>query len=188
MQGLLNQAQAQGAPAPAPSAPPSAAPQPGAAPDMNGPASQESRDRMDKLQGLALAGKKLLYGDETNGKLLDGLDPANPAESAAQLAATVMMLLVQHKKEASPPDLIVPAGLVLVGEGLDVLEKTAQIEVTEEMSETAVGRFVNLMLETFNPEPSNGPPTVTEPDMAAPQPGAPAPAQPAPAPGLLGGM
>lgn len=138
-------------------------PQPGAPTlqgvDVNSPASKGNVERMDKLQGLVLAGKKVLYDPSMKGKLLEGVTPEQPAKSAADVAATVMLLLIQKDAKGVAPDAVVPAGLVLVGEVLDFLSKAHGVEVDEAISEQAIGMFVNHMLGAFSDQgqPPAGP-------------------------------
>jgi hypothetical protein len=155
-------------------------------PSIGGPASAQSNERMDKLQGLVLAGKKVMYDPSMKGKLLSGLRPEDPARSAADLAATLMMLIIQKDAGNVSPDLVVPAGLVLVGEALDFMAKSSDVEVTDDVSEQAVGMFVQNMLESFPQEGGQPPAQPGQPPTQPGQPPASTPQPPAqPASGML---
>lgn len=151
----------------------------------------QNNNRMKQVEGLALAGKQVLYNPQMKGKLLTQLKPENPAQSAADVALSTILLVIQKGGANTPPDAIVPAGLVLVGDLLDYMEKADGIEVTEELTEQAIELFVQMALKAFTQ--GTGQPEQPAPAPAPAPGGAPA-AQPAPGPtpapaptGLLGG-
>ena len=106
--------------------------------------------RIDGIKKLVFAGKKVLYSDQTQGKFLRQLDPNAPAESAAKVASVVVVLLVQQSQGQMTPDHVMPAGLILVGDLLDYMVKTFDIQIDDEVTKEAMRLFAEQMLDAFS--------------------------------------
>jgi hypothetical protein len=89
--------------------------------------------KMKDMQRLVVAGKKVLYDETTREKTLAGLEPT--PESIGQTVMGVMgVVMSQVGPEKAKPDLIIPAGVMLVGDLLDFAAEAADVEVTEELA------------------------------------------------------
>lgn len=103
---------------------------------------------MDKLKKIVVAGKMMLYSPKTSDQFSKYIDPNDLEHSAAVVVSLAMASLIQRgEAEAFPPDLVMPAGVVLVADYLDWLASATDTEVTEEMANGAVIAFAEAMSE-----------------------------------------
>jgi len=122
--------------------------------------------KMKDMQRLVVAGKKVLYDETTRDKILAGLEPT--PESVGQTVMGVMgVVMSQVGPEKAKPDLIIPAGVMLVGDLLDFAAEAAGVEVTEELGKASIVAFAQAMMDQTG---GQAPAPEAAPAPAAPQP------------------
>ena len=81
----------------------------------------------DQLDRIVLAGKKVMFSQQSHKLMLDQLDgPGTMGQKLGQGVAGLLGLLWQESKNSLPPNLIIPAGMVLVAVAADFLRQAGQ--------------------------------------------------------------
>ena len=127
--------------------------------------------KMKDMQRLVVAGKKVLYDETTREKTLAGLEPT--PESIGQTVMGVMgVVMSQVGPDKAKPDLIIPAGVMLVGDLLDFAAEAADVEVTEELGKACIVAFAQAMMDQTGGQQAPTPEAAPMPPAApaAPQP------------------
>lgn len=143
MAGLIGARQEQQAPQQQSQAPNQANPdQPGAQPQQGGLPPEKQA-----MFGRALeAAQKLMYSERTRPlflKLLQGAD--DPVDAASGAAVKVVTTIVDETKGKLDPSLVVPIGIAIVGDIMDFIEKTNDVELTTDQAHQAVAMFLEKM-------------------------------------------
>jgi len=127
-------------------------------------AQASAAQKMDKLKRLVLAGQKILYTPPASQHFLKFINPEQLPESTGEVAAMVIAALIDRGREqGAPPDLIMPAGVTLVGDILAYAGESYDIEIDEETTKAAIQAFLGAM--TRGVQQGQG-----QPAQAAPQP------------------
>lgn len=102
--------------------------------------------KMDKLKRLVLAGQKILYTPPASQHFLKFINPEELPQSAGEVAAMVVAALIDRGREqGAPPDLIMPAGVTLVGDILSYAGESYDIEIDEATTKAAIQAFLDAM-------------------------------------------
>lgn len=81
----------------------------------------------DQLDRIVLAGKKVMFSQQSHKLMLDQLQgPGTMGQKLGQGVAGLLALLWQESKNSLPPNLIIPAGMVLVAVAADFLRQAGQ--------------------------------------------------------------
>lgn len=96
---------------------------------------------------IVLAGMKLMYSDQMEKMLRQQIDSGPPAQAAGQGAAKLLGLLMSKANGTAPYQALVPAGIVLLCEALDFMEKAGKVEVTPELVAEATQEFSSALLQ-----------------------------------------
>ena len=148
------------------------------------------------VERLVLAGKKVMFGPETNEMAMAEVDrhEDGPGAGAAVGVAALMSQLLTRVKGAMPVPAIVPAALILLMEALEFLGEAGRLEVTPEVVAEATQDLTGYLMQKlgldeekvaqaqaqFRAGPPGGPPPAGVPPVGG---GAPAPSR-----GLVAGM
>lgn len=97
----------------------------------------------EQLERIVAAGKKVMYSEQTHNVIVERLNGPGPMPQkvGAGVAGIITAILVPEAKGALPPELLIPAGLVLVAEAADFLRQTGQ-----EMSDADIGNAMQVMV------------------------------------------
>lgn len=155
------------------------------------------------VQKIYLAGMKLMFSPETHQHMVQEVQSdTDPGHAVGAGVVALITMMFQQSKGTMPIPAAVPAGLLLVAEGLDFMEQTKMIpKVTPAMIDSATQTLVSMLMQKvgMTPDrmaqiaqqaksgqvppstPPNGAPAPTPP--AAPS----APAAPAAPQGLIAG-
>lgn len=96
------------------------------------------------LQRIVVAGMKVMFDPKTHQLMLDSLNGPGPlGQKLGQGIAGLMGVLVRESQGSMPPDLLIPAGLVLMGHAADFMAK-AGMPVTDQ----DVGQGMEVMIDT----------------------------------------
>ena len=156
--GLLDTAQPpQGAPQPAPPATPQpqaapqtpAASQPGQAPMVDVKTAQAAASKkMDRVKRLVLAMQKMLYTPPSSKEFLKNISPDNLPQSVGEVASMVLTVMIDGQNEKSvPPDLVMPAGVTIVGDLLSYAKEVYGVEVDDALTQEAIQAFLDVMVQ-----------------------------------------
>jgi hypothetical protein len=149
------------------------------------------------VQKIYLAGMKLMFSPETHQHMVQAIQSdTDPGHAVGAGIVSLITMMFQQSKGTLPIPACVPAGVLLVAEGLDFMEQTKMIpKVTPDMVDSAVQTLVSMLMQKVGMTPDrmaqiatqakNGqmPANAPPPTGAAPA----APAAPAGAPGLIQG-
>lgn len=111
---------------------------------------QPDKQKMFKIQKIVVAAQKLMYNPKT--KFIQSLEEGDPAQVAAKAAVSVMLILIQESQLKIDPSLIIPAGVIVVGDILDFLEQAGGVKHDENQVEQAVELFVKQIMAAVQPE------------------------------------
>lgn len=117
-------------------------------------------DLKNTTQRIVLAGKKVMYSDQTHDLMIEQLkEPGEPAVVAGQGMAKLFSLLLQQSQpnEKSAPTLDMnaafPAMQILLCEGLGFMEEAGIAQVTPELLATATQTMIASMLQMLGITP-----------------------------------
>ena len=122
----------------------------------------------DQLDRIVLAGKKVMFSKESHQLMLKQLDgPGTIAQKIGQGVAGLIALLWQESHQSLPPQLLIPAGMVLVAIAADFLNQSGQ-QVTDQDIGQATEAMVTAVLHAGGVNPDK----VAEIGASAGKPGA----------------
>lgn len=147
------------------------------------------------VQRTVVAGMKVMHSPQTHDMMTKQLTkPGDPAENAGEGAAKLVGILYQQSNRKAPIRVLVPAGQILLCEGLSFMEQAGQIKVTNEVIAKATNSYASNLLQLFGVTPEKLQQMMIKAQTlqqqgAQQQPAQPQPAQPQPAQasGLVGG-
>ena len=134
-----------------------------------------------QLDRIVLAGKKVMFSKQSHQMMLKELEgPGTIAQKLGQGVAGLMALLWQESKQSLPPQLLIPAGMVLVAVAGDFLRQAGE-PVTDQDIGGGIEALVTALLQATGVDPdrvaemggkSGGADAITGATTKAPQPGA----------------
>lgn len=99
-----------------------------------------------QLQRIVLAGQKVMFDKQSHKLLLQQLDgPGTMSMKLGQGVAGLMGLLLQESKNSLPPNLIIPAGMILVAHAAEFLRQSGT-DLTDQDIAQAVKVMVTAVL------------------------------------------
>lgn len=129
-----------------------------------------AKQKMDKLKRLVLAGQKILYTPPASEHFLKFINPEQLPESVGEVAAMVIAALIDKGREkGAPPDLIMPAGVTLVGDILSYASDVYGVEVNDELTKAAIQAFLGAMTRGVQQGQQAQPPAQQQGQPAQPQ-------------------
>ena len=122
------------------------------------PAPEQTKEKTFQVQKIVLAAQKVMYSDATGKEFLKELQGDDVVQMAAKAATSVMMILIAESKLKINPELVIHAGVIVIGDILDFIEKAKGITHTEDQVESAIELFVKQMMAAVSPDqPSQQP-------------------------------
>jgi hypothetical protein len=102
-----------------------------------------------QLQRVVAAGMKVMFDQQSHQLMLDALQQPGPMpDKIGKGIAGLMGMLLNESKNSIPPELIVPAGLVLLAHAVDFLNQ-AGTPVSDEDFGGAVDVFVHTVMDAY---------------------------------------
>lgn len=96
------------------------------------------------------AGMKVMFSEQTHELLLQQLNQEGEiGDNIGQGMAGMMLLLYQKSNQTMPPEIIVPAGVFLMMQGADFLEKVTQQDLTPAILAQAMQVMIDTLLDKF---------------------------------------
>jgi hypothetical protein len=123
------------------------------------PATLESKMKLPgklkaQLDAVVMAGLKIMFSEQTHQLMLKTLDGPGPIEQKLGLGvAGLIALLFQQSQHSIPPQLFVPAGILLMAHAVQWLDKAGQ-PVTPEQFGAATQIMVHAILQQAKVDPA----------------------------------
>lgn len=142
--------------------------QPQQTPPQAQPSPEQTKQKTFQIQKIALAAQKVMYGEKTGKEFLKTLQGDDVVQMASKAATNVMMILIAESNLRINPELVIPAGVIVVGDILDFIEKAKGITHTEAQVEDAIEAFVTQMMAAVGktPQQAQQPQQPTQPTGA----------------------
>ncbi len=106
-----------------------------------------------QLDKIVLAGRRVMFDAKTHHLFLGQLDgPGTIGQKLGQGVAGLMGLLWQESKQSLPPQLLIPAGMVLVSVAADFLKKGG-MDVTDQDVAAGIEALVTALLQAGGVDP-----------------------------------
>ena len=107
-----------------------------------------------QLDRIVLAGKKVMFDKSTHQLMLQQMDGDGPMpEKLGKGVAGLMGLLWQESKQSLPPQLLIPAGMVLVAVAANFLQQAGE-QITDQDIGSGIEVMVSAMLQTSGVDPN----------------------------------
>lgn len=117
-------------------------------------ASQIPTNFQEAFTRVVKAGMKVMFNEQTHDLMIEQLQQEGDfAENVGMAIAGLMLLLYEKSNQTMPMEVIIPAGIYLLGEGGDFIEKVTQQEITPDVSATAIQIMIDTLMEKFGIDP-----------------------------------
>lgn len=133
------------------------------------------------INKVVMAGKTVMYSPKTRDMAMAELKKGNDPEHIGSAVAKLMGLLMSQAKGTIPPEVLVPAAIILLCEGLQFLEDAGSVQVTPDLLAQATQATCSAVLQLLGVSPDKlqammaqsgqGAGAATQPAAAAPPPG-----------------
>jgi hypothetical protein len=130
------------------------------------------------LDKVVLSGMRIMFDKQSHEMAMAELDKPGPlAERLSNGIIALMFMLWKQSNQTIPPQMIVPATLILTLRAFEFLQMSKDPEATKQVLGETVQAAVQGVMDRFKPQ-GEDPAAAAAPAPAAPAaPGAPAPAQ-----------
>lgn len=135
------------------------------------------------IKKLVDAGKQVMYSPKTRGMMMKQLGDGKDPEAIGAGIAKLIGILYSESKKTAPIQALVPAGVLLMCEGLDFLEQAGAVKVTPDFLSQCTMAMGSNVAQLFGATPEKLQGLVDQ----GKQGGQAAPAQPTAAPGIIAG-
>lgn len=127
-----------------------------AAPEQSGPQFDQNAElakmaqamgpeREDAFRRVVLAGKKILYGKETQGMIDEFMATDAPIEEKLGTGIANLLILIDNKANGNvPKDVMIPAGTVLLFDAADFLRQSGEKITVEQMGSAYEHMFYGI--------------------------------------------
>lgn len=143
-----------------PAAKPEGKPVPGNKPDAGRLSAQAMIEQMhldpqqrEQLDRIVLAGMKVMFDQKSHKMLLEQMNgPGTIPDKLGKGIAGLLGLLMQESQNSLPPNLLIPAGIVLMARAAEFLNGSGT-PVPPETFAQAMTSMITLVLQTFGVDP-----------------------------------
>lgn len=107
---------------------------------------------------VTTAGMKVLYDPESQAEIKQHL--AGPGDMGTKLGegiATIMLHMFQQSNATMPPNVMIPAGIFLVVDAADFLEKSGKYDISDADTGNAIQLMIQNLMKAFNINKDNAP-------------------------------
>lgn len=96
------------------------------------------------------AGNKVMYSEQTHDLMMEQLSQdGDPSQVIGEGIAGMMLLLYQKSNQSMPTEVIVPAGVYLLADGVEFLEVILEEPFPPETTASAVEVMLSVLMEKF---------------------------------------
>jgi hypothetical protein len=135
-------------------------PQPGAPSELADLSPDSLRAQMkvqgpqgEQLDRIVLAGKKVMFSEQSHELVMQQLQgPGELRDKIGQGVAGLLGLLMQESNNSLPPELLIPAGLILVAEAVRFLREAGQ-DVSDEDVGGSMAVLVSSLMRAGGVDP-----------------------------------
>ncbi len=107
-----------------------------------------------QLERIVLAGMKVMFDAKTHAMAMDALQgPGLLSDRLGKAVAGLLGLLMRESSNSLPPNLLIPAGMVLVVKAAEFLRQTGQ-DVTDQDIGQAIGTMTTVLLQASGVDPA----------------------------------
>lgn len=111
----------------------------------------EAKENYDKI---VVAGEMLAMGKkDSNSAMADIKTAKDPLDMVVKAVIGILHLLRKQAKGVMPVNAMVPAGMTLVFQGLDVAERVGVLKVTKDVLAKAVKLYISIVLQKLRITP-----------------------------------
>lgn len=103
---------------------------------------------------VVTAGMKVMFSEQTHQFMIEELQKEGDlAQRIGEAIAGLMLLLYQKSNNTMPGEVIIPAGVYLLGQGADFLEKVTGEEITPDILAGAMQVMIETLSTKFGVDP-----------------------------------
>ena len=107
-----------------------------------------------QLERIIAAGMKVMFSPETHKMMIEQMNGQGPVEQRLGMGIVALLsILWQESKGALPPQLLIPAGMVLLAHAADFMTKSGQ-QVTPEQQGAAHEIMIDTLLSQAKIDPA----------------------------------
>jgi hypothetical protein len=101
------------------------------------------------------AGMKVMFSEETHQFMIKELQKEGElSERIGEAVAGLMLLLYMQSNKTMPQEVIIPAGIYLLGQGAQFLEEVTGEEITPDITGAAMQVMIDTLLTKFGIDPA----------------------------------
>lgn len=101
------------------------------------------------------AGMKVIFSPETHDDVVEMLsqNQGDIGEAMGQQLASLMIMLFEKSNKTMPGEVIVPAGIYLLSEAEEFLERVTGEEITPDVTAMAMQTMIDTLMQAFGIDP-----------------------------------
>lgn len=125
------------------------------------------------MQKVVLAGMKVMFDPKTHQLMLDELNrPAPLDQNLADGIVGLMVILFKQSNQTMPPQVVIPAGIDLLMQAVDFIEKSGIKQIDNAIIGSATTKFIQGILAKFGLDPNKVFSNIQQAGASMPQQGA----------------
>lgn len=103
---------------------------------------------------VVTAGMKVMFSEQTHQIMIDELSKEGDlSQKIGEAIAGLMLLLYEKSNQTMPLEVMIPAGVYLLGQGGDFLEKVTGEEITPDITAQAMQIMIETLSQKFGMDP-----------------------------------
>ena len=134
------------------------------------------QQKLRAVQEVVLDAQRIMYSKETRAVFMQELKDGDLIKTSANTAVNLMLILLQKSKMTMNVEVVIPAGVIILGEIMDFLEKSRDIKFADPDVKRAIKLFCQTMIAKTTPKGAQKP--AQQPQGLLSQPSAQRPVQP----------
>lgn len=108
----------------------------------------------EAYERVVLAGMKIMFSEKGNKLVMDQLDEEGPiADKLGKGVAGLLLMLYKQSNQSLPLEVVIPAGVKLVGEAADFAMRASDQEITKADIGKAMEIMIMVLLQKFGVDP-----------------------------------
>lgn len=120
----------------------------------NDMANKVPKNFQEAFTRVVKAGMRVMFSEQTHQFMVDELSQDGPLhEKIGDAIAGLMLLLFEKSNSTMPGEVIIPAGVYLLGQGADFIEKVTEEDVTPDILAGAMQVMIEKLSEKFGINP-----------------------------------
>jgi hypothetical protein len=103
---------------------------------------------------VVAAGMRVMFSEQTHDMMIEQLQQEGDfAQNVGNAIAGLMLLLFEKSNKTMPGEVIIPAGIYLLAQGADFIEKVTGEQVTPDVLATATQVMIDTLMKKFGIDP-----------------------------------